>query len=323
MRTLRPAPTSAYDDTNGAFAFGSYRGRIRAAELDRERVSRLRRSVTQKKWVYVALITDELVVAFAIVHLGYASKRFYYALDRTTGAVLGEGSTLGGPLACRVHPVGSDSPELVARFADSRIERSASRMAVTASHRGFSLRAEATSAMPEMTAIARVPGGVVNITEKGVLMPLTGSLTVGGRTFDLRGGHLGYDHTSGLLARRTSWRWAFAMGKDAGGEPFAMNLVSGFVGELECTAWTGGEPRALLEPRIHVGNARSPWSIEAGDMKLHADERARHEELTNLGIIRSRFIQATGTFRGTLVAEGRDIELTSVPGMIEDQDVLW
>ncbi len=323
MRPLRPAPTSAYDENTGAFAFGSYRGRIARAELDRERVSRLRRRITQKKWVYIALITDELVAAFAIVHLGYASKRFYYVLDRESGAVLGEGSDLGGPLGCRVHPVGSDAPERVARFGESTIERSPTRMCVTASLRGFSVRAEAQQAMPEMTAIARIPDGVVNVTEKGVLMPLSGSLAVGDRTFDLAGGHLGYDHTSGLMARHTSWRWAFAMGKDVAGEPFAMNLVSGFVGELECTAWTGGEPHALAEPVIHVGDAQTPWRIESADTKLHADERARHEELTNLRVIRSRFIQATGTFRGRITADGREIDLLGVPGMIEDQDVLW
>ncbi len=323
MRTLRPAPTSAYDEKSSAFAFGSYRGRLQRAELCRGQVSRLRRSVTQKKWVYVALITDELVAAFAIVDLGYASKRFYYVLDRASGVVLGEGSDLGGPLGCQVHPVGSDAPERVARFGDSTIERAGERIAVNGRCRGFSVRAEARHAVPEMTAVAPIPGGVVNVTEKGVLMPMSGSLLVGDRTFDLAGGLLGYDHTSGLLARRTSWRWAFAMGKDAAGEPFAMNLVSGFVGDLECTAWTGGEPRALSEPTIRVGDASTPWSIDSVDTKLHADELARHEELTNLRIIRSRFIQATGTFRGRITADGREIDVMGVPGMIEDQDVLW
>jgi len=327
MRSLRPAPTSAYDptsgDAGGGFAFGSYRGRIGTAELDRARVGFLQRSVTRKKWVYIALITDELVAAFAIVHLGYASKRFYYVLDRKSGTVVGEGSSLGGPRACEVHPVGTDAPQLVARYADAEIERTAETMSLRASHRGFSLRAEAKNAVPEMTAIARVPGGVVNITEKGVLMPLSGSMTVGDRTFDLGGGLLGYDHTTGLLARRTSWRWAFAMGKDTSGEPFALNLVAGFIGELECTAWTGGQPHALSEPSVRVGNAQTAWTIQADDIALEADERARHEENTNLGIIRSRFIQATGTFRGKVTADGRDIALAGVPGMIEDQDVLW
>ena len=323
MRTLRSAPASAYDESRRSFAYGSFRGRVGRVELDREPLGRLRRRVTQKNWVYTALITEELVAAFAIVHLGYASKRFYYVLERRGGTVIGEGSDLGGPLGCRVHAVGSESPTLVARFGSSTIERSDTRMSINASLRGFTLHAEAQAALPEMTAIARVPDGLVAVTEKGVLMPLSGSLAVGGRTFDLAGGHLGYDHTSGLMARHTSWRWAFAMGKDAAGAPFALNVVSGFVGELECTAWTDGEPHALAEPVIEVGAPSTPWRIESADTKLDVDERARHEERVNLGIIRSRFIQATGTFRGHITADGHEIELAGVPGMIEDQDVLW
>ena len=43
-----------------------------------------------------------------------------------------------------------------------------------------------------------------------------------------------YDYTSGILQRRTAWRWAFAMGRDTSGAPIAMNLVEGFMGEPAC-----------------------------------------------------------------------------------------
>jgi hypothetical protein len=323
VRTLAPAPETAFDHARGAFATGSYRGRIGRADLQRAGLPLLRRTLALKKWVYVALVTDQIVAAFAIVHLGYASKRFFYVLDRGAGKVLVEGSDLGGPLGCHVEPVGSAGPTRLARFGSSSIERSGDRMTVSSSHGGFALHAQAEARLPEMTAVATVPGGVVNVTEKGVLMPLDGTLHAGERTFSLAGGLLGYDHTSGLLARHTSWRWAFGMGKDATGEPFAINLVSGFVGELECTAWSGGEPHAVSEPVIDVGDHGRPWGIRGKDLDLSADELARHEEKTNLGVIRSRFIQATGTFRGRVTLGERQVELGSVPGMIEDQDVLW
>ena len=285
--------------------------------------SGLRRATTRKNWVYTALITDEIVAAFAIVHLGYASKRFYYVLDRKTSAVIAEGSQLGGPFGCEVAEVGTDGPSRLARFGSSTIERAGARMTIDSTHRGFAVHAEADARVPEMTAVATIPGGIVNVTEKGVLMSLSGTLRAGDRSFDLAGGNLGYDHTSGLLARHTSWRWAFAMGKDAAGEPFAMNVVSGFVGEPECTAWSRGQPHPLAEPVIRVGDRVEPWGIQSAELTLVADEHARHEELTDLRLIRSRFIQATGSFRGSVRVDGRNVELTGVPGMIEDQDVLW
>jgi hypothetical protein len=328
VRSLRLAPTSAYDEHARAFRVGSYRGRVGRAELERGARSASRRAFTQKKWVYVALITDELVAAFAIVNLGYASKQFYYVLERGPSRVIAEGSTLAGPLRARVSPVGMDGGATLATFGRrSSVERVGKRLALSMKHGDLDVTAQAEASTDEMTAIAEVPGGRVNVTEKAVLMAPVGTLRVGGRSFDLAGGALGYDHTSGLLARHTSWRWAFAMGKDSAGAPFALNLVSGFVGELECTAWTGGEPHALAEPRIEVGEpAREgarPWRINGDGVDLLAEEHARHSEATNLLLVRSRFIQATGTLRGKVEVDGRAIELTGVPGMIEDQDVLW
>jgi len=43
----------------------------------------------------------------------------------------------------------------------------------------------------------------------------------------LRVGRCGVDYTAGVLARETSWRWAFATGQ-VGGAPFGFNLCEGF-----------------------------------------------------------------------------------------------
>jgi hypothetical protein len=48
-----------------------------------------------------------------------------------------------------------------------------------------------------------------------------------------------------------------------------------------------------------------------------------HEQRTNLLLVRSRFLQPAGAFHGTVRIGDRDVELDGVPGVVEDQDVLW
>ena len=50
---------------------------------------------------------------------------------------------------------------------------------------------------------------------------------------------------------------------------------------------------------------------------------AVHAQHTNLLLVRSRFLQPAGTFSGTMRIDGRDVELDGVPGVVEDQDVIW
>jgi hypothetical protein len=48
-----------------------------------------------------------------------------------------------------------------------------------------------------------------------------------------------------------------------------------------------------------------------------------HAERKNLGIIRSRFVQPIGAYSGTVRLGDGSIELEAMPGVVEDQDVLW
>jgi len=43
----------------------------------------------------------------------------------------------------------------------------------------------------------------------------------------------------------------------------------------------------------------------------------------NLGVVRSRFLQPVGEFRGTLALAGQTVSLDGLPGVVENQDVLW
>jgi hypothetical protein len=187
---------------------------------------------------------------------------------------------------------------------------------------------ESTKAPAAITAIARVDGGGVNTTEKRALLAATGEAIVGDQRISLDGAFAGYDYTHGALARHTRWRWAFALGKTSHGEPFAMNLVEGFVGEAECAAWIGSDIFPLAEGRFAF-DADKPldaWRVTTADegVDLRFTPGDLHAEKRNLILVASRFIQPCGTFSGTLHIDGkRDVAIDRALGVTEDQDVLW
>jgi hypothetical protein len=150
-------------------------------------------------------------------------------------------------------------------------------------------------------------------------------VVVAGRRFSVDGGLGGYDYTNGAMPRHTRWRWAFAMGRARDGEPIAFNVVEGFVGEAECAAFARGRVLPLHEPRFEfdVRESSAPWKLRADGMDLVFDVGAVHAQHTNLLFVRSRFLQPVGTFRGTIRVGDREVELDGVPGVVEDQDVLW
>ncbi|MDQ3037367.1 MAG: DUF2804 domain-containing protein, partial [Myxococcota bacterium] len=153
------------------------------------------------------------------------------------------------------------------------------------------------------------------------------SALIAGRRVSLDAALGGYDLTHGLLARRTRWNWAFLMGRARGGEPIALNLVQGFVGEPECAVWIDGEPVPLAEGRFTFAQEapERPWRVRTADgaVDLAFEPGGVHREHRDLRVARARFVQPVGTFSGTIDVGGRRLELERVPGVVEDQDVVW
>ena len=48
-----------------------------------------------------------------------------------------------------------------------------------------------------------------------------------------------------------------------------------------------------------------------------------HRDVRDLLVLRSRFIQPLGFFAGRLRIRGEEIALSELPGVTEDQDMLW
>jgi hypothetical protein len=334
MRELSSPPEAVVDAHTRAPRLGSYRGGLPPVDWSSLRLGRAAHVMRHKRWLYVAMATGDVYVALAVVRLGYAANAFVYAYDAAGRRMLVRRSWLATPSAATVGRTGGEGCRATfrARRTSIAVERAnhEPRYGVDVDGHGLSLHAslDATTAPPAIGAVAEVAPGRFDATEKRALLSVRGELRVGERTISLDGALGGYDFTSGMLARHTRWRWGFALGRLAGGAPFALNLVQGFVGEAECAAWIDDELVGVGEGRFTFDRHRpqEPWQVRSADgvVNLALAPGVVHEENRNLVVVGSRFVQPCGSWSGTLALPGRGpIAVDRALGVTEDQDVTW
>ncbi len=267
MRTLEAPPSSVLDPLSHAVLAGSFRGGL-PPEVDLGKLpvgglplvgGPLFRVAHEKRWIYAAISAGDLFLGAAIIKLGYASSAFAFAFDRASGRMLEDVSFLGPSGFAKVN--GAPREGASASFSSPLRKASLSwrrapgegvfSLAVRAGDLAVDARLAVQGAPPPIGVVAGLGApGLVNATEKGALLAVTGEATVAGRTFALGGGLGGYDYTHGYLARRTAWKWAFLLGHAESGERVGLNLVQGFVGEPECALWIDGALHPLAEGRF-------------------------------------------------------------------------
>jgi hypothetical protein len=332
MSISTPAPRSPVG-ADGAPLFGAYRGyadEVTWAGLSGgARRSALWRRLHQKTWHYASIAGEASVVALAIVDVGLAASAFAYVFDRRSRRLLADLSftALPGAAAHNGHP----GPGASARFSSRRARFSIAHEADGAWHvrgrAGDALLIDAhldpTRAPPPLCAIAAIEGGVANCTHKTVGLAARGHVLVKGERFDLEGHAGALDHTRGLLARDTRWRWA-----NASSPTLSLNLVEDFNGPVENVVWIGDTLVPVGPVRFDFDPKRTsrPWSIRAADNSLELEfvpEGERRED-KDLILAKSRYVQPIGTFRGVLRPPGAaPVEVRDLVGVTEDHVARW
>jgi hypothetical protein len=333
---LLPAPAEAIG-ADGVPRFGAFVGTVARVALERRIAPGLRGRLAHlaraKRWCYLIVVSDDVLAAAAVVEGGYFAGAFAWAVDRRTGAILADRSASGLP---GVHGRVDDRPADGgrARFSsgglDVRIHGHGDRWRLEV-RIGDLLRLDAllsrTAAPAPFTLVAPVPEGGVRATLKAAPLAVSGLLRARGRTFPLDGALGGVDHTAGVLARETAWRWAFGVGA-AGGAPVAFNLCEGFPGipaddPGENVAFAGPAPWRLPPVSFAFDRERplAPWRVTSADGTVALDflPRAVHREDRDLGIVRTRFAQVAGEFAGRV----GDLSVEELPGVVEDHWTLW
>ena len=360
MAPLAPAPPSAVS-AEGVPLFGGYEGIVASAGLsglaDAHRLGGSdplgcsKRRIRQKSWVYVFAATPEVAVAALMVNGAVTGSGFLMVTDLRTGEVIADSSRKCA--LASVNDAPGDGLRAAYRLPGTRyaVRRDGDERGVRAS------LGRAVASLPgrsrpwvELDLILRDEGtGITAISEVehgGAVVGLrhgedrrhagSGQLVVhgegGSRTYSLDGGFGGYDYTKGLLPRTTSWRWAYGTGRLDDGSVLGFNIVDGFsgVGERsrENVVWIDGRPTALdARTRFEFdrGDVMRPWRISTADgaVRLRFDPVATHDEYIDVRLLRSLFIQPVGHFTGEIDVAGRTYVLDRMPGVAEDNDVLW
>ena len=288
----------------------------------------LERRLIEKKWQYAFLSTPEMMLAIAVIDVGYLSSGICAVFDRGSRRLLVDENPVLPPICAQVaeEPADGMSARLFGPHIRARLQQVAGRVSIQATwaHADVDLLLDATRAPLPITAIAPVgPPGRFDFTHKTVLLPAEGEVRAGNVRFAVQGQFAGLDYTHGYLARETAWRWAFACGR-AGAHLVAFNFSDGFLqGEGENVVWMDGEPHATgpvhfsFEPREPLG----AWHLRSADgrVDLAFQPEGYRAQTVDLKLILSRYLQPFGTFSGSIDA----VAIEALPGITEDHTARW
>jgi Domain of unknown function (DUF2804), C-terminal len=246
----------------------------------------------RKRWRYVGLFAEELMLCAARAQVGPLTQSFWVLLDRGTGQQWNHTALLPGS-----REVTMEGPRL-------EID-------------GPGLRASLRLGEATPIEVTCPSGRAEGWTRKQAGMPIEGTVEVPGRRWEVAGRGVD-DESAGHHQRHTSWHWSAGVGTDTDGCAVAWNLVTGIndpPSGSERAIWIDGEP---AEP--------SPVSFDAADeIALGNGESLRfmgeseHTHNDNYLLIRSRYRHRFGSFSGALGG----VELSEGLGVMEEHDAVW
>lgn len=254
-----------------------------------------------KRWRYVGVFGEELMVCAALVRVGPARQSFWALYRRGEGELRQRTRLLPRRRELQLAPGrlasadGADAPGVL-RIRD----------------RGVVLDLR----LDEQPGIeARCAHGREHVwTRKQAGVGARGTLAIDGAPAREVRARAVIDDTAGYHARHTEWWWSAGVGQAPDGAALAWNLVSGVndpPSASERTAWVDGVPRELS------------LSAFSGDLLrvdgLRFQPEAIRERRDNLLVIRSSYRQPFGTFAGELAG----VALAEGYGVMEEHDAWW
>jgi hypothetical protein len=156
-------------------------------------------------------------------------------------------------------------------------------------------------------------------TRKQGGVPARGRVRIGSREVALDARAI-VDDSAGYHDRVTAWRWSAGVGNVADGRAVAWNLAAGIHDDpraSERAVWVGD---AVSEPAPvrFAADLSSVAFAEGGELRFAAEATRRRRD--RLLLMRSDYEQPFGTFAGTLPG---GVELTAGRGVMERHEVRW
>ena len=306
-----------------------------------------------KRWMYTFAANKELLVIACIADAGPTGTTWLNVADRRTGKLLADISRLGGTkpmVSVNDHPGEGHRSRYRMPGSDVRMHTQDGILHVRAkvgSPIGLPAIGKPSveldlefdiTAQPALTVISDLDTDppMVYTTGKNAGLPVGGRVVVrqGGllHAFDFTDGIGGFDYTSGHLPRHTHWRWAYMTGRLGTGRTVGLNLLADFSGLAgrahDNSVWYDGQLHAI-DPDATIDfdedHPDQPWHVQTSDGKVDLvfTPIGVHRESLNLRLVRSRFLQPVGEFSGSIRLGRRTLDIDRLPGVVENQDVLW
>jgi hypothetical protein len=246
----------------------------------------------RKRWRYVGVFAEELMLCAARAEVGPLGQSFWVMWDRQGRHHRAHTTLRPGSREVRI-----DGPRLE---IDSPGLRASLRLG-------------------ECAAIESIcpSGSGWGWTRKRAGVPIEGTVEVPGRRWEISARGID-DESAGYHRRQTSWHWSAGVGRAADGRALAWNLVEGVndpAAKSERAIWIEGEP---TEPAPVSFRGMDGIDLAGGDRLEFASESA-HARDENFLLLRSRYRHRFGSFSGSLGG----LELTAGLGVMEEHDAVW
>lgn len=288
-----------------------------------------------KQFQYFGGMSERLIFGCALAHLRHTGIAFVYVHDLHTQQLFSRSLRipLGVGLSMSDNPVQGES-RLHFGKTDIRMGYERNPRCKTLQVRigkEFLLEAEMPEANFEpMSICTRTAYTGWVYANKTAGLPIRGQLRYQGGHFDLGSikamGH--HDFSCGHMRRETYWNWACFSG-EVDGHHVGLNLSCG-VNETSFTEnclWIDGKliKTNLTRFEFNQQDFMQPWRVwtDDGQIDLHFTPAGQHREQLNAIVVASNFRQLFGHFNGQLQVNGRTLQVSQLPGFVEDQYTKW
>ncbi len=304
--------------------------------MDRK-LSKFKKKLQFNQFNFVSLVSQDLILAVAIVDLKIASNCFIYLYETATNKF--EEFSFVQPLSRKTRiELQPNNGKSYFRKGENYVKIEANSVAGTRSvnvnlKNGLTIDAlidESTKYNPlQMCSRAGYSGWV--FTQKSAALECSGMVNWQGQKYNLKDRNTlaSVDWSAGYMRRETYWNWASLACTLGDGRRLGLNLAAGVneTGTSENAFWIDGEMVKvdMVDFQFDRYQKDHHWIMRSNDGKIDIrfEPEGLRKEKMNMLIVASNFTQHFGRYFGTIKAGNEIIELDGIWGFVEDHYAKW